>query len=367
MKKINFLILFCIAFLLNSCIKKEAPNCEADILSINIDKELLKRPPIITNRDVICYVKGETDLTTLAPTFVITDGAKISPESGTQRDFTTPQQYTVSSEDGNWQKMYVVNIISSDLTKKYHFDNFEIKEEKYAEIYEVDTNGNKNMVWASGNNGFMFVAGNLPAEEYPTSSFSEGFINRAAKLLTCSTGPMGEANHTPLAAGSLFMGEFQLDFAEPLKSTHFGMSITQEPKVLRGYYKYKSGDVFKRYTDENGNYIDGGEVLDRKDSCSIYAVFFETDQNTTYLDGTNVLTHPNIVSIAQLQNSNEAEYWTIFEIPFVTKNGKTIDKQKLKNGGYSLTIVFSSSKDGDLYNGAIGSVLLVDEVELISK
>ncbi len=367
MKKISFIFLLSIVFLLNSCIKEELPNCEADILTINIDKSLLKYPPIINNSDIVCYVKTETDLTNLAPTFTITEGAKILPESGTQRDFTSPQKYTVTSEDKNWQKTYTISIISSDITREYHFDHYEIKEGKYAEIYEVDTDGNKNMVWASGNIGFSFVAGSLPPESYPTSSYPDGFMNRAVKLLTCSTGAFGMANHTPIAAGNLFMGEFELDISNPLKSTHFGMPITYEPYLLKGHYKYTSGEIFKRYTDENGNYINDGEILDRKDSCSVYAVFYETDENTPFLDGTNVLTHPNILSLAQVQNMGETEDWTDFEARFVMKEGKIIDKQKLQDGKYHLSIVFSSSKDGNLYNGAIGSTLLVDEVEVILR
>ena len=47
--------------------------------------------------------------------------------------------------------------------------------------------------------------------------------------------------------------------------------------------------------------------------------------------------------------------------------GKTIDQEKLKKGGYNVAIVFSSSKDGGNFNGAIGSTLYIDEVELIYK
>ncbi len=368
MKQLNYILIILILFSANSCIKEEAPNKEADILSIEINKEFLKSPPIIKNDEIICYVKAETPLASLSPAFTITAGASITPASGTTRDFTSPKTYTVISEDKEWQKDYTVSFIASDISKKYHFDNYEIKDNKYQVLYEVDEEGNKNMTWASGNSGFSFIASGLAAEDYPTSIEADGFMNSAAKLVTCSTGQFGEMFKSPLAAGNLFMGNFVLDTSNPLKSTHFGIPVTYEPITFKGYYKYQSGEVFKRYTDENGEYIpDGGEILDRRDSCDIYAVFYEPDEATTYLDGTNILTHQNIVSIARLNQSNETANWTFFEIPFVKQEGKTIDKAKLKAGGYKLALVFSSSKDGNIYNGAIGSTLLVDEIELMVR
>ena len=48
-------------------------------------------------------------------------------------------------------------------------------------------------------------------------------------------------------------------------------------------------------------------------------------------------------------------------------NGKTIDPQKLANGGYNVSIVLSASKDGDVFQGAPGSTLLIDDLELVCK
>ena len=47
--------------------------------------------------------------------------------------------------------------------------------------------------------------------------------------------------------------------------------------------------------------------------------------------------------------------------------GKTIDPQKLANGGYNVSIVLSASKDGDVFQGAPGSTLLIDDLELVCK
>ncbi|PID88302.1 MAG: hypothetical protein CSB06_00985 [Bacteroidia bacterium] len=360
-----FLLLLGAVLLQTSCIKDEAPNCEADILKIYVPGNILQREPIISNEEIVCYVNEEAYLKEMAPTFDLTEGAKITPKSGSVRDFTRTQNYMVTSEDGKWKKTYVVKFktAGSSLTK-FHFD-YRKKERKYYVIYERDANNEESIVWASGNSGFASVAGSRPPEEYPTTTEPKGYKNQAVKLVTLSTGALGAIGNSPIAAGSLFLGVFDLNISAPLKSTHFGIPFNSVPVKLKGYYKYKSGEVFKQHTDNDGQYIsDEGKTLNRKDSCDIYAVLYEVDPGNEYLDGTNVLTHPSIVSVARLDKIDEAEDWTFFEIPFALKNGKTIDPERLRLGGYNLTVVFSSSKEGNRYNGAVGSTLLIDEVEL---
>ena len=82
------------------------------------------------------------------------------------------------------------------------------------------------------------------------------------------------------------------------------------------------------------------------------------------MDGTNAFTSDHLISVARINDARETDEWTEFNIPFVTKEGKTIDAQKLKDGKYNVAIVFSSSIRGDLFEGAEGSTLYIDEVEL---
>ncbi|MEJ5090142.1 PCMD domain-containing protein [Sphingobacterium faecium] len=63
------------------------------------------------------------------------------------------------------------------------------------------------------------------------------------------------------------------------------------------------------------------------------------------------------------QQQIETDKWTAFEVPFSFVNGKSFDPSK----EYMYTIVFSSSKEGDMFNGAVGSTLYIDEVELVTN
>ena len=181
------------------------------------------------------------------------------------------------------------------------------------------------------------------------------------RLETKSTGDFGSKLGMPIAAGNLFMGTFSVGNAltDPLKATMFGVPFEHIPTYLKGYYKYKAGEVYK---DENGNI-----VKDKKDTWDIYAIFYETDEKTKTLDATNRFDHPNLISIARIDEKDrkETDEWTEFYLPFVTKTGKTVDKDKLKAGKYNVAIVFSSSIEGDYFRGAVGSTLHIDEVELI--
>ena len=89
MKLQNIIITIASLFTLQSCIKSEAPNTEADILTCEVDGNLLIREPIIQNTEVKLYVTDLDKVKNLAPRFTLTQGATISPTSGTALNFST--------------------------------------------------------------------------------------------------------------------------------------------------------------------------------------------------------------------------------------------------------------------------------------
>lgn len=342
-----------------SCIQDEALNAEADILTCTVPADILRRDPIIANESITLMVKSNTDLTQQAPEFTLTPGATISPASGTTLDFHTPQYYTVTSEDGKWKKRYEVNYIVTGIGTVYNFENVRHGGSAgYDIFYETDNKGNNIMDWASGNSGFALTDMNAKHDTFPTLSSEDGYKGKCVKLITRSTGDFGKKMEMPIAAGNLFMGTFDIVSAltNALKATKFGMPFEYVPTYLTGYYKYKAGPNFS---------VGENIVPGRKDMFDIYAIFYETTDNVKMLDGTNKFSHPNLISIARIDNPKETDEWTQFYLPFVTQPGKFIDKEKLKAGKYNVAIVFSSSVEGDLFNGAIGSTLYIDEVELI--
>lgn len=356
-----------IAILLSitSCIKKEALNAEADILSCTVPTNILIREPVIQNNSITIRIKDGTEVSAIAPTFTLTPGATIEPASGTVRDFTTPQKYTVTSQNKEWSKTYTVTFTTEQIPTIYTFQDTIVTPESKGQYFVMVEKTDGYMIWASGNPGYKSSGMAKNPYDYPTVQDSIGGIDggKCAKLQTKSTGAFGSMVNMPIAAGNLFIGSFDGSTAviKPLASTKFGLPFYHEPTYITGFYKYKAGE---KYMDKKV------EVPGKKDMFSIYAVFYETTEEIRTLDGyfkANGYTSPNLVALGMIENPSETDEWKLFTIPFKYDYNKTIDNNRLKGGGYNVSIIFTSSVDGDNFAGAVGSTLYLDKVELHYK
>lgn len=372
MKLNKLFILYLLAgVLVTSCIKDEAPNAEADIIGITFEGDILVNSYIDMNPSydetqkaypIRISAKEGTDLTNLVPVFELTPGATISPDNGKRQDFTTPIRYTVTSEDKKWKRVYVVSVReqkASNIPTTFHFEKVRLINEKYQVFYEEQNE--EELTWASGNEGFNFAMSSAKPDEYPTVQYDNGKVGKCLKLETKLTGSLGEMVKMPIAAGNLFIGSFNMlnAISNPLGATRFGTPFYNKPIRLTGYFKYKAGKQFY----ENGGYTS------RKDIFNIYAIFYEVTKDTDMLDGNlpnQNYEHPNMVALAVISNPHETDEWEFFDLPFdYERYGKTIDAAKLAKGEYKISIIFAASKDGATFEGAPGSTLLIDEVELI--
>lgn len=368
----NLLVCLFLSTIVISCIKDEAPNSEADIETCTLPGDVLNRDAIIENEKVTLIVKKGTDITALAPQFTLTPGATITPASGSTLDFTNPQTYVVTSEDKQWKKTYQIGATASGFTtNRYRFENARFysdnsSKEKYQIFYETDQYGRENMTWASGNPGFALTGVKGDYTVYPTYQLDNGYKNKCLGLTTRLTGSLGNLMDMPLASGNLFIGTFDVMNAltNALTSTQFGAQFEYVPTYLKGYYKYKAGETF--YVVDKTSSSKLKPVPGQKDIFDIYAVFYESTESLPLLDGTNILDESTetVLAVARIDNAKETDEWTEFNLPFVFREGKTVDPVKLAAGKYNLTIVFASSIRGNYFEGAPGSTLLIDEVEL---
>ncbi len=364
-----------LVFALSSCIKDELLNAECDIVSAWVEGEQYAENFYLpsqmhldnistSEKEIVFTVRSLISLPTKIPVyFNITPGATIQPASGTEQDFTKgPVVYTVTSQDGAWKRQYTVVFKEASMpTYKFSFENYETLESNsnsYHEFFEVDQSGNRHNIWASGNPGAILIKYKSKAEDQPTYSLVDGYQGRGVCLNTQDAGSLGQMFGKPIAAGNLFMGKFILEnvLLNPLKATEFGRPIDRVPVRVTGYYKYRPGAVF---TDK-----DKKEKPGRTDEASIYAVFYrnkDAQGNDVYLYGDDVLSSPYIVKKAEVASLPPTDQWARFEMFF---EGEEADPKILEAQGYNMTIVFSSSKDGASFEGAIGSELCIDEVEV---
>lgn len=127
------------------------------------------------------------------------------------------------------------------------------------------------------------------------------------------------------AAGSLFTGWFKDDM---FNSQAFrGVPFTGKPTAFQGWYKYNP----KKY--------DG--VID---TAAIYAILSKWDGNTRVE-----------IAVAEFYPYENTDEYTYFNLAFDYYNDLDPD---------TISMVFASSKYGDLFKGGIGSKLFIDDVKL---
>ena len=371
---------------LTSCFKDEPLNAECDIEQAYIHPGPLLKLWFANAADTLVNVQSDQDkieftmrsfasLKKQAPEFRLTPGATIQPESGSVHDFSKgPVTYVVTSEDKQWTRTYQVSIKKGQTSMsnefEFEFENAYLNKGYYN--WKENWNGEELDIWATGNPGFKISNSSAKPEEYPTVMTEDGYQSKGVKLTTQRTSKLADMVKKPIAAGNLFIGQFDATDAlrDAMKATKFGrpFSFSSKPLKLEGWYKYQAGEKF---TDKEM------KELDRKDYGTIYAVLYENiDENgdAVVLYGDNVQTSKQIVALALVGETHDdngkvaignTPEWHHFSVDFEYE--KAIDPIKLKNGGYSLTIVSSSSSDGANFLGAVGSTLWIDSFKLICK
>lgn len=380
MKLVKLSIGMLACLLLSSCFKEEPLNAECDIEAVTVH---LAQPlevfyntsdtmKIVASADSVITFntrgKMASAVTPEALAFVLTPGATLSAPQGTIGEDGGTLRYTVTSEDRMWHRDYSVRVQpvvhSVADTVYYDFERYELEpsEQKYYVWHDELGDGTYGNNWADGNAGFRLSMGTAKPNEYPTIPVTAGHSGAAVQLSTLSTGPFGVLANKRIAAGNLFLGSFDVTSAmlDPMHATRFGIPFDWQPIIFTGYYMYVPGPT---YQDRNGKAVSG-----KKDRGAIYAVLYrnhDSQGNRVTLYGDDVKTSPQVVAIADMGDVAPTNGWQQFSVNFVYH--EDIDLDLLAARGYSLAIVFSSSNEGDQFEGAIGSTMLIDEVRVICK
>lgn len=380
MKKFSVLLLSLCTGFFQSCISEEPLNSECDVefCYVHLDNpntyfysvaDTAKRVPSAVNV-IKFYVKESVrpeQLTRVRLSFDVTPGAVVSPSLDRTFDFSQgPVDFTVFSEDNKWSRLYRVAFEPLRFESDFSFETSEKEPKGRYNIWYEQNDNKAQYIWTTGNPGFALSRSSAKPEEYPTIPLEKGLSGRGVKLETRKTGIFGMSVKMPIAAGNLFIGTFDALKAttpETMKATSFGFPFSEKPLRFTGYYKFKPGDVcIDRYSKPIPGMVDAPDA---------YAVLYrnvDEQGNPVMLYGDDVLTNPNIVALARVPSFKvtgvgEEDAWEYFDIPFEYK--QEINPNTLKNFGYSLTVVYTSSIEGALFRGAEGSTLLIDESKVI--
>ena len=318
----------------NSCVIEQPVIGEDNTITFRVDADA-----VAANADLL---KG------LVPTITVSDGATLSPASGVATDFSSNVTYTVLSEDGKTTTTYTVSAPVQSNVMKFSLD---VWTTDATNDYDVPEEG-----LDTSNEGAALTKLFGGVDRFPVSVENEGFVGKAAKLETLQNSG-ATAAIAPLVSGSLFTGTFETVYPETLESTQFGIEYDKKPISFKGVYKYKVGSPFINGT--------AGEDDTKVDECSIMAVLYEMPEDNPdfTLTGKDINSSDKRIAIAQIEDGTAKEDWTSFNIEFEYLDGKAYDETK----SYKLAIVCSSSKNGDQYQGGVGSTLWVDELEVIGE
>lgn len=371
---------------LSSCVRDEALSAECDIIAVtptwteSLPKGFLLGEPVIRQLPPasITFRVDSIDYSHplwLYPDFQLSEGAALLVKSDSishidgkaVMDFRYTQTVAVESEDKRFTKPYTLQFMVPSPFESCDFEYFAFDSEAqhYQTLLQRKSDGSTDPTfWASGNGGYKLTGMAKTPEDYPTCFVIDAEKgSRVAKLVTRDNGKFGMQTNPkmPIAAGNLFLGEFRLSQAllAPHKATRFGFPIVQrQPLKLMGEYKYTSGS---EVTNNKKEALKG-----QRDTCDIYAVMYEIDPaNIQPLYGDNVLTSDRIVLMARIDQPGEPQTWKSFEEPFKLMPGKQIDRTRFHNKGYALTVVMTSSREGNNFQGAIGSTLYVDNIKIV--
>ena len=86
------------------------------------------------------------------------------------------------------EKVYTISFNIDELSTSYSFNQAELTDkDRYYRFYTIGSNGDKIYDWATGNSGYVTVAGDKTPDEYPTTVAEGRSGGYAAKMQTVYT------------------------------------------------------------------------------------------------------------------------------------------------------------------------------------
>ncbi|WP_217495825.1 PCMD domain-containing protein [Mangrovivirga cuniculi] len=284
----------------------------------------------------------------------ISSFATSDKQVGDVLDLNSPQEIQITAEDGS---TYVWTITSFVASATPQLDNGDLNlwYQTPSNYYEPGESAS-NTIWGTGNQGTQIL------NKLATIPEDLGNENLAANMTTLDNGSLAGTFGAPIAAGSIFTGRFnpdEIDISDPEAAIEFGTPFTGRPVKVRFKYQYIPGDV-------NKNKV--GEVLEYPDMLDIYALL------EVRLGGKT-----ERLATAWFRSSDVVEELITKEIEFTygELDASFPDYMRPTDHGFvsedsasfilptHITFVASSSFDGANFAGAIGSELIIDDIEMV--
>mgnify|MGYP001817171407 FL=1 len=292
-----------------------------------------------------------TDFMLTPSEIVLSNFATVMPEVGQIQDFSSPVDYFVTAEDGSIS-VYKVTVLRGGSQPQLDNSSFEDWYTESVGFSTVEQPGTDkaSTIWGTANRGLALggSAGNTSKQQGDNSYYVKMESVAAPALVR-------------IAAATIFIGKFTDGFpsvTDPKSNITLGTPFSARPLSFSFSYTYQPGP---------NNEDDTGNPLSYGDQCDIYLFLENREGSEVKRVGTawfrsgmavSAWSRENIaIKYGQLEPSDP---WFDYAQPAegeVWGDGtETVTH---------ITILATSSFEGDFFKGAIGSTLELDDIELV--
>ena len=233
------------------------------------------------------------------------------------------------------------------------FDDWYSAGKVWYAVAEADYNDG-NAYWDSGNKGASIMSKN------PTSP-EESIVHSTGKSAKLQSQFVGFGSLGQFAAGNLYTGHFVKTIGMSGAEIQFGSPFTARPIALHGWFRYTAGtvDYYGGSTPGDALVKDGGT-----DMCAIYIALSDADApytvNTSEGNFVDYANDSHIIAYGEIPVTDcisTGDNWKEFTI--------NLEYRDLTRKPKYIIVVASASKYGDYFTGSTGSVMYIDDFELV--
>ena len=280
----------------------------------------------------------------------VSNFAVVSPEAGVTQDFSEPVDYFVTAEDGTVEvyTVYVERGGSQPQLENSSFEDWYTESVGFTSVEQPGTNKNTT-IWGTANRGLALggASENTTRGERDNTNYARMESVAAPAIVR-------------LAAATIFTGKFTDGFpsvSDPRSNIDLGTPFTARPISFSFSYTYRPGP---------SNQDSNGQPLPYGDQCDIYLLLENREGDKA-----------RRVATAWFRSGEEVIQWSDQSVPIkygpLDPSDPWFDYAQPREGEEwgeateaitHITILATSSFEGDFFKGAVGSILELDDIVL---
>ena len=336
------------------CLKDDffGPSALKQIVYLSVEGQTGNARIVQDSLRIYLTASAETD-----PAAVTVDSVRLStfatvmPGKGDVVDMTSPASFAVTAEDGS-TVTYTVFLAVEGSEPQLENSGFDDWYTPSGKNYQ-EPGKNAGSPWNTANAGVTITGAN----NYNTRPFTVSGADLGAELVTRDLGPIAQITGQRMGAATLFTGVFELNIADPIASAKFGIPFAARPTGFSIEAAYAAGTPYK-----NGMNVE----LSKIDSADLYVLLENRDD-----PGAIRRIATGWIRLGSTPGTDLQPFST--NLTYGPLPSGAPDYQKPANNLYGtaqdkvthISVVFSSSANGIVYEGGVNSTLRINNFKLV--